>query len=426
MKKSIKNTSTIIVLGFILLLLQHDLSGYIPQAATSIRSVDSSHQTNTKNFLTQLSDLKSIRKWGCNRTETPLIFVHIGKSGGGSTRARFAAAAENVTRAGKWKLPTKDEHFYPIRTNYNGIQYAARGKFCNSLNIHYRMPEMKRFHNKGYEGMFDCHATTPLGRIVGCPSFWAENGACMGCSDMNDPGCHTVYVGHNYFGNELHWLPAPYLQAWWKENWAASVPASFSSRIQDGMRSLTLGTYDPVWCAMHNKTRTASRNDVLRDGEGRHKECSKDISEQMDTMFQKSWDTISANTNLGKNYAPLYGSLPLHRIVLLREPFSWMVSRFFWNEKTRISNRCDDFVFGSHHNGTMSYAQSGWAYKLVIEHLFYLCGEDCINRYETGAITLDEIEDQAEANLRHSFSVVGLLNETNEFYDMITARIQVR
>ena len=38
-------------------------------------------------------------------------------------------------------------------------------------------------------------------------------------------------------------------------------------------------------------------------------------------------------------------------------------------------------------------------------------------------MTLEEIEDQVESNLRHAFSVVGLLNETESFYDMITDRI---
>ena len=31
------------------------------------------------NLLSQYSDLTTIRKWGCHRNESPLIFVHIGK-----------------------------------------------------------------------------------------------------------------------------------------------------------------------------------------------------------------------------------------------------------------------------------------------------------------------------------------------------------
>jgi hypothetical protein len=38
-------------------------------------------------------------------------------------------------------------------------------------------------------------------------------------------------------------------------------------------------------------------------------------------------------------------------------------------------------------------------------------------------MSLDELEDQAESNLRQAFSVVGLLNETDQFYKMVSKRI---
>jgi len=58
-----------------------------------------------------------------------------------------------------------------------------------------------------------------------------------------------------------------------------------------------------------------------------------------------------------------------------------------------------------------------------LDYLFYLCGTDCMNRYEKRQITLEEIEAQAEYSLRYSFSVVGLLEESQAFYDMITTRV---
>jgi hypothetical protein len=66
----------------------------------------------------------------------------------------------------------------------------------------------------------------------------------------------------------------------------------------------------------------------------------------------------------------------------------------------------------------------GWAYSYCLEYILYLCGEDCLNRYEHGMITLEEMETQAASNLRQSFSVVGLLHETDNFYEMVTSRIQ--
>ena len=51
----------------------------------------SSTTTNSIRFEDNFANLE-IRSWGCDLTETPLIFVHNGKSGGGNIRARLAAA----------------------------------------------------------------------------------------------------------------------------------------------------------------------------------------------------------------------------------------------------------------------------------------------------------------------------------------------
>ena len=45
-------------------------------------------------------------------------------------------------------------------------------------------------------------------------------------------------------------------------------------------------------------------------------------------------------------------------------------------------------------------------------------------RYENGMMNLEDIEIQTADNLRNAFSVVGLLQEEESFYDMITDRIQ--
>jgi hypothetical protein len=431
MKKVVANrqTLTVVVVLFLLVFfsLRQDLSAYIPP---ELSLYTSAQIPKGNRYIAQYSNLTSIRQWGCHRPETPLIFVHIGKSGGGTIRARFAAAAENFTRSSHegWKRPTEDNHYYPVLSNFsNGTQVIQRGRFCTSKNRHYRMPKMRRFTNNGYEGIFDCHATTPLGRMIGCPSFWFENDGCGGCTDINAPDCHTVYVGHNYFGNELHWLPAPYIQNWWNKNWASVVPFP---EVKNGLRSISVGTTDPIWCTRHNKSRTTKRNDVLAGRQRResHTECSKDISNRMDAWFRASWKAIVPNsTSMDKNYAPIYASMPLHRTVLLREPFSWLVSRFFWDSVYRTNYKCDDIEKATYFNPlSLNHSESGWVYQMALEHLFYLCGEDCINRYETGEINLNDIERQAEANLRHSFSVVGLLNETASFYEMVTTRIQVR
>jgi hypothetical protein len=45
-------------------------------------------------------------------------------------------------------------------------------------------------------------------------------------------------------------------------------------------------------------------------------------------------------------------------------------------------------------------------------------------RYTAGTATLEDLERQAEGNLRQAFAVVGLLEEVDTFYEMLTARVQ--
>mmetsp|Transcript_10435 Transcript_10435/g.25226 ORF Transcript_10435/g.25226 Transcript_10435/m.25226 type:complete len:537 (-) Transcript_10435:1504-3114(-) len=379
--------------------------------------------TKIRQILNHYSSLKTIRKWGCHRTEAPLIFVHIGKSGGGTIRARFAASARRYSRmTTEWRHPDRDKHVYPILSKFpNGTYGIMKGKFCNSKNRHFRMSSMKSFHQEGYEGLYDCQATTPIGRSVGCPSFWFKDDNCDGCKDMNAPECNTVYVGHNFLGNELHWLPAPILQKWWMQHWS---PVFDNSEFDKGMKSIAVGGRDPIWCPLRNRTRTIRRRDVLGGPRVKtlHGVCTRVLSSRMDTLFHSSWEEYNFTHT---NYAPFYASLPVHRTVLLREPFAWLLSRFFWNKNFRSDFKCDDMVNATYLDPkSIALADNGWIYRMALEHLFYLCGEECMNRYEKGEMKLHTIEEQAEANLRHSFSVVGLLNETKSFYDMVTARIQ--
>jgi hypothetical protein len=358
-------------------------------------------------LIEQFSDRKSIRKWGCNRNESPFIFVHNGKAGGGSIRVRFALAAENYTRS-KWWAIKDDNHYYPIQTN-SGI---ARGKYCNSGVRHYRIFEAKRIKNTAFEGAVKCNATTPLGEIIGCPDY-SEH--CPGCTNASDLGCHTVYMGHNNLGEEMHWLPAPYLQAWWKQNWASrfnSIP------IEDGFKSLTPGSTDPMWCPEKNRTRVESarvkQKFVYRLPE--LYDCSPNISQTMDERFQRSWKALAADH---ANYGPIYASLPLHRAILFREPFSWVMSHFFWHKHYYKKMKCDDIKQVASYN-IEDFESSGPIYQTCLSLLLQICGSNCAHRYELGAITLEEIERQAESNLRHGFSVVGLLHETDTFFDMLT------
>ena len=58
------------------------------------------------------------------------------------------------------------------------------------------------------------------------------------------------------------------------------------------------------------------------------------------------------------------------------------------------------------------------------EYILKLCGEDCYVRHSLHDESLDSLAFQAEGNLRHGFAVVGLVNETDTFYDMVTKRVE--
>ena len=62
-----------------------DLNVYVNYVSEQLATTTTTTETlstvdNNKNDGTS-STTDSIRKWGCNRNETPFIFVHIGKAG---------------------------------------------------------------------------------------------------------------------------------------------------------------------------------------------------------------------------------------------------------------------------------------------------------------------------------------------------------
>ena len=65
----------------------------------------------------------------------------------------------------------------------------------------------------------------------------------------------------------------------------------------------------------------------------------------------------------------------------------------------------------------------GWVTEYAHTYLSYICGEDCVARWALGLARLEELEMQANENLRHSFAVVGVLERTDRFYEMVRGRV---
>lgn len=365
------------------------------------------------NFYSSTTPLQyqySIRHWGCQRNETPTIFVHIGKAGGGQIRARFAAAALDYDRDNYWKEEELDDHYYPLPG-------GEKAKFCNSKNRNHRYRDSE-WTPKTYEGTLPCNATTPLGMALACPNAFNERKhACRGCNPRGDV-CYTVYVGHNHMGSEFHWLPTMFLQKWWKATGKGLCSGSHSSSLatlDKGFEALLPNVGTP-WCPWQKVHRPLWEVGI----DMYHDVCGAPLAARMDEAFRQQYPT--------RDYSPWYASLPLHRVVLMRNPWTWIVSKFFWHKEyqkyvdsqgNKQKVKCDDL---SRVNHPVS-PRGGWADTHLVTYLAFLCGDDCDQRLEKGLMTIQEAEIQAASNLRNSFSVVGLLEETEAFLEMVSTRI---
>ncbi len=342
---------------------------------------------------------RNTRKWGCHRKETPLIFVHIGKAGGGMIRARFAAAAFDYDRE-NWHAPRKDQHYYPVHK-------AANASFCNSMFKRYTIPGTDVVQ-KSFEGNLPCNATTPIGMALACPEPVRESRRCRGCQDLKSKHCHTIYMGHNRLGSELHWLPPKYLQNWWQSTpWKNNMTVDWKLVTPHDDGNVWCTTPNQEWQSHSRPTSTHAYRQLFQD-------CSLPIGKDWDFKFQTLWRALDSATpnHVPVNYSPIYASLPVQRVTMVREPWSWLVSKFFWHHGLSSEFRCDDLK-----------TATDWAHDYALQGIVYFCGNDCGIRWDHNQMSLEELWIQSESNLRHAFTVVGLMNETNTFYEMLSTRV---
>ena len=379
-------------------------------------------------------DDTSIRSWGCGRQATPLIFVHIGKAGGGNIRTRIAAAAHNVTRSTEhWRDGRRDEHYYPLAPQ-------RHAKFCNSGRLNHR-PTI----TKSFEGTLRCTATTPLGHILACPDRNSRSD-CPPVNPLDPNSAHLVYVGHNLLGTELHWLPVPYLQDWWNEHWSSA----HTEEVDDTVLSM-MAALDGIrpWCQdlprlLHLAQNKSGQDHAYWNCSRTHVEPRADALAEV-ALARRHIQTDGASARQrGRAYGHLYATLPVTRVTVLREPLSWLLSKWSWhilrskkkqmpcddinlatqrmNDTSDDADDNDDMRVRSLHNVT----RPGWLRIMSLQYIMYLCGEDCYVRWEMGttSTSLEELEAQAAYNLRNSFAVVGLLHEQDSFFEMLHERVQ--
>jgi hypothetical protein len=350
------------------------------------------------------------------------------------------------------------------------MSHDIYAKLCQKPVPNYRWPDGNFQPTSTMEGVEPCAATTPLGMAIACPAAALK---CLGCQNATSADCRTLYSSHNYMGSELHWLPPRFLQQWWSRSTLLFAASAGSPTLAANI-SRHLTTLDPSnldWCGPEKRPQKP-RPTTAKLQRRMFQECSVPMARRVDAIFQSFWNeeaaAAAARTNvvsttiddkannknmignnkdkIGKNnFGPIYASLPVQRVTILRDPFSWLMSKFFWHSDATRGHRCDDLqaatatatataaAAGANKNYPTSDQQHlmGWATKFSLQYIFYLCGGDCILRFEANQTSLEELEAQAEFNLRHSFSVVGILEQQQqhgggeeEFYDLVSTRVQ--
>ena len=343
-------------------------------------------------------------------------------------RRRIAVAARNFTRGlGNWRKDDLDEHYYPVQRPDGGVH---RARFCTST----RHQHLRHSSIRSYEGTLPCTAHTPLGKMLACPEIYHRQ-TCP--YDPNDPdSAHIVYVGHNSLGNEVQWLPVQYLQNWWREAGHKLVvdyddgPMLLHDDFVPELLQRLDGQHN--WCddwkrPIRFSGPRASWNAYRRCAETKLEGAADDFAGRLLLGSSTSRQTTDPLIR-GQAFGRVYSSLPATRVPMLRDPMSWLASRFAWHSVGRNFNLTCDDVEQATSGDEENYSDAtgtGWVNHYAMIYIMNLCGEDCLVRYYThGNVTLQELEAQASWNLRHSLAVVGLLHETESFYDMITARVQ--
>lgn len=352
-------------------------------------------------------------------------------TGGGSIRARLAASALDYNRD-RWHDTNNDpSYYYPIMDKSNGVMH--KGIFVNSQFPNFRPSYPKTADNftvddmnyadnerwKTYEKTLPCQATTPLGQAVACPAI-AKKKEMSACVNHR---CDIVYAGHNLLGNEMHWLPTKFLEDWWKSTpWSLTRTTDLMQHHWQERSSRWNKTLPEDW-SLEAACYAYTRN-PLTYYRSRYFDC---VAPHEDDADAAATAMVDASIRDNHDWSQLYASLPILRVTMMREPFSWLVSKFFWHKagSGRLIGRNGTYVplHSCDNNFTDFESISNWAGPALMKQINHICGEDCLVRMHKGIITLDQAERQARHNLQHSFAVVGLLNETDTFFDMITARV---
>lgn len=369
----------------------------------SVETSQSSHWIEMMQDRMKIDPVTKIRSWGCNLEVSPVIFIHIGKCGGGSARPKFK----------------------PTNLGDNG----RAPSYCNAVHKYF-LPETSGKY-KSHQGSLQCDALTPLGHAIACPEPVESISKCSQCH-VDSETCNQAYVGHNFLGSELHWLPPKLLSSWWESTFRLSKNESIKHSLSINNQFNNMSSQRKNLCDIEGEPIYRPRNE--EEYRKYYSLCSEARQSEIDDITMKIFLNElnpDENYNTGNmDWSPLYASLPVLRATVVREPFSWLVTKFFWhlprNKVEELEHKCvdADFAIGkSNEREFHNIIEEGWANRHGLKYLLFLCGEDCSIRYKKGISSIKDLEKQAEGNLRQSIAVVGLLEDMDTFYQMLTDRV---
>jgi len=267
-----------------------------------------------------IDPVTNIRKWGCALDTTPLIYIHIGKCGGGSAYSRLQ----------------------PVKEGYGG----NKPRFCHRIHPLYLTNVSDAY--KVHQGCLKCDAVTPLGHAIGCrepKGFCSSKKKYIRLSTIRCRSCEglrQVYFGHNYLGSELHWLPKDFLSEWWETFFEPKIQSSESKAlIQNQFRGMENRTQS--FCSVNDTKRF--RPSTADDYDQLYSACLRPLQSSMDEISLLLYPSIESETKrltignhgLGNlDWSPFYASMPVLRATVVREPFSWLVTKYFWHLQSRV------------------------------------------------------------------------------------------
>jgi hypothetical protein len=236
-------------------------------------------------------------------------------------------------------------------------------------------------------------------------------------------------MGHNHIGSELHWLPTNYLVQWWKSTKYYDPEHDFiaellQNRMMSGKEIQVPAKALSIWKERNKNNDTDTDTELppidctsdsyrkksfLKKRHIHYPKCTKPKEDVMDYITKRIIDTDPVVYG-----SELLASMPVLRVVVLREPISWLISKFFWHSSQSEGLQCDNYT-----DKKLIDFLSSKAMVVIAD----LCGYHCLAGHAKGTLSLDDLERMAAYNLRNSFSVVGLLHKSDEFNEMVTQRV---